>query len=439
MSKLDIGAFENVMGFKREENPLSAAMDVASPESEPVIMSEPERGEPDSLANVPNPEYPVPAAKRANGNGNHEYIPSEDEVSTPWPEGTEPRSREPLSILTFDQIAEIPVDDKDRILGDHILDKGYPLVIAGAGGTGKSRLLYQFLAACIAGHEKFLTLEIHPGARTMKWLVLQTENSVRRLKVERERLKNWLNDEGAWAAFNSHVFTLAPIKEGDTWLNLDDESNLVRIREAIELFKPDGIAVDPLGDYSVGDLNKDVDMRATVMALARLSRWKNPKRALIILHHALTGQSGAAKATGYDRGSFARNSKVLFNFARGQINIASMLEDSNEQLAISCGKCSDGREFKAFGVDLNMETLIYEPNPALDVEEWSAEMKGKRTKSDFTPQDVQMLTLPGMDKLALSKAIMDEIGCSKATAYRHILKAKKKKLIKENEGKFFKL
>lgn len=363
-----------------------------------------------------------------------DLLPGNEE---PWLDGAVTKVTEPLSILTFDQINEVPVDANDQILGDHLLDRGSPLVLAGQGGTGKSRLAFQFIAACIAGHPKFLTFDIHPGARNMRWLMLQTENSVRRLKSERERLKKWLNDEGAWAAFNERVFILTPLKEQDTMMNLDDESNIMRIKQVIETFKPDGIIADPLGDYSTGDLNTDVDMRETIMALSRLARHQNPKRALMILHHSLTGRAGAAKSMGYDRSSFARNSKVLFNWTRAQINIAPMNENDNESLAVSCGKCSDGKEFVPFAITLDTHSLIYSPDESLDVVAWAQDMQGGKSP-DIDSKGVQSLCKPAMIKVELAKQIMAECGCSRVSAYRHIRTALQARLIKELDGQLFK-
>lgn len=346
-------------------------------------------------------------------------------------------AREPLSILTFDEIEQVPLDTNDRILGDHLLDRGSPLVIAGQGGTGKSRLIFQFLAATKRGDEKFLNFDIHPGARDMRWLVLQTENSVRRLKRERERLKTWLPPE-CWEKFNSEVFILAPLKEEDSMVNLDDPENINRIKAALEKFKPDGVIADPLGDYSTGDLNKDVDMRSTIITLSRLSKHQNPNRALVVLHHALTGQAGAAKATGYDRASFARNSKVLFGWTRAQINVAPMSEETNEELSISCGKCSDGKEFLPFGIRLNTNTLIYEMDENLDVVSWGQKIRGGDTTPKYDSNRVLQLCQPAMRKPDLAKAVMDDIGCSRVSAYRYITKALQEKTIKENNGRMFK-
>ena len=63
-------------------------------------------------------------------------------------------------------------------------------------------------------------------------------------------------------------------------------------------------------------------MTATLTVIGRITRQGDPQRIPVILHHALTGKSGAARATGFDRGSFGRNSKVLLGWVRSQINVA---------------------------------------------------------------------------------------------------------------------
>ena len=69
--------------------------------------------------------------------------------------------------------------------------------------------------------------------------------------------------------------------------------------------------------------------------------------------NALTGRGGAAKVTGHDRASFARNSKVMHAWTRGQINIAPIDPDDNSRLIVACGKCSNGKEFEKFAIKLN--------------------------------------------------------------------------------------
>ncbi len=338
---------------------------------------------------------------------------------------------EPLTILTFEQILELKRDENDRILGDHLLDKGSPLVIAGQGGTGKTRILIQFIATIKMAFDKFLTFQIHPGAENLRFLIIQSENSPWRLQDEAKKYQAIMSEE-AWALFNSTVFTLCPTKEHDSMLNLNDHENVARIKLACDTFKPDVVVSDPLGDLSTGDLSKDVDMKATITALSRTVKYGNPKRSLIILHHALTGQAGHAKAVGVDRASFARNSKVLFNWTRAQINVAPISPDNNDQLSISCGKCSDGKEFIPFAVNLNPSSLLYECDPSVDIAAWASSIKSpKSSKSIISSVEVRHLCdLSGSSRSSLAKAISEHVGCDRSNSYRYIRSADKDSKIK---------
>jgi phage/plasmid primase-like uncharacterized protein len=298
----------------------------------------------------------------------------------------------PLSILTFDEIQNIPTPESDRILGDHLLDRGSSLVIAGSGGTGKSRLVYQLIAECIQGNETWLgQIGIHLGSGNMQWLILQTENSPRRLKQTRASIKEYLKDN--WSAYNRNVHILTPLKDIDLLTSLDNPEVVGRFKTVINKISPDVIVFDSLYDFSIGDINKDADMRQSLMAISRLAKYQNPKRAIIILQHALTGQAGHSKAVGFDRASFARNSKTLYNWTRAQINLAPVDENNNDSIIIACGKCSDGQEFPPFAVTLDPETMIYAHDPSVNLDEWRQTVgrKSAGRPASYSPLDILSL------------------------------------------------
>lgn len=341
-----------------------------------------------------------------------------------------------LSILTFDQISTIPVSPHDKLLGDNLLRRGSNMTIVGAGGTGKTRLIYQFLGACYSNQEKFLTFDIHPGARNFKWLVLQAENSVQRLQDTRTSLLKWMAPS-AWAKMEKLVKILCPITENDTFLTLDNPEVILRIQHALDLFVPDGIIYDSLYDFGIGDLNKDVDMRKTVTAISRLTRHRNPKRPMIVLHHSLTGQMAGSNAVGANRASFGRNSKVLYNWSRAQINLAPMSEDNNTKLAVSCGKCSDGREFLPFAVNLNEDNMTYVVDSEQDVAEWANEKRTGGTAPSISATEVSSLCGSGISKIALSRKISEITGGSKQNSYRYIRKCLQSGKIRESGEMLF--
>lgn len=164
---------------------------------------------------------------------------------------------------------------------------------------------------------------------------------------------------------------------------MDSLENQQAILNVIAEHKPDVVIIDPLDEFGWGDLNKDSDMRLTLVTLARICRKGDSERAIVVLHHALVGRGGAVKVTGYDRAAFARNSKALLAWTPAQINLAAADKENNDRIIVACGKNSNGPEFEPFAIRLNPATMIYECNPTLDVQRWAAEMEkpgGKKEK-----------------------------------------------------------
>ena len=354
-----------------------------------------------------------------------DYLPSAEEINAAFNGDT---VRQKLSIRTPNELINMTFDESDILLGDRLLARGQPMTILAPGGTGKSRILLQMLA-CLITDRDFVGFPCR--GRGMKWLLLQTENSNRRLQSDLHRIKAWLGND--WAEFDAALKIHTMEHEEDGMVYLSDVSNQKAIEELIVEHACTGVAFDPLGDFSMGDPNKDQDMRDTCRCISKLCKKNNPDRAVIVVHHAGTGKAGASKATGYDRTSFGRNSKVLHSWTRGQINIAAGSSDSNEKLVIACGKCSNGKEFDAFGVVLNLDTMIYEVDPEFNLEEWQQQVSGEKSNGHITPERVrEMCPVPGASKSDLSKILIKEFGFSRATAYRHIDSSEKAKQIKRS-------
>ena len=331
-----------------------------------------------------------------------------------------------LTIRTPDGILALPQDPLDNILGDRLLAKGQSITLLGPGGVGKSRIVLQWAAVTIAG-QPFIGLETH--GQGLRWLVFQVENADRRLQSDLNHLRTaYVKD---WEAINEGLAIHTLETDRDGWLSLDAEENQFAIGDAIEAHTPDVVVFDPLNQFAIGDPNKDQDMAATCQAITRLSRKGNPQRAIVILHHTITGRAGAAKSFGLERAGYGRNSKVLQAWTRGQINLAPISEDNNDLLAVLCGKCSNGKEFPPFAVRLNAETMLYEVAPDVDMDAWRADVMGSRSSEPvMTVSKVRELChVGGMDKAELAKAIVKDCGCGRATAYRYIDRAEKAKVI----------
>jgi hypothetical protein len=353
-----------------------------------------------------------------------EWLPTPAEMEA----GEPSTQRAKLTLRSPDEILAMQFDDSDIICGDRLIAKAQSFVMAGAGGLGKSRLLIQ-LAASVVTRREFL--KFTTGGHDLRWLILQTENSNRRYQSDLVHLKSWLGKD--WDKFNEQVVFHTLEQDSDADVSLDSVANQSAIIEVIETSKADVIGIDPLTDFGIGDLNKDTDMRATVSTLARICRRGNPERTIAVCHHALTGKTGAAKATGFDRSSFSRNSKVLFAWARGQINLAPVDPANNDRLIVACGKCSNGREFPAFGIKLDHERMIYVPDPTIDVATWEAEVSGRHNEPLMTTDRVRELCRMPKTKAELAHAIREDSGCARTVAYKYIKRAEKAKKISFND------
>ncbi len=272
----------------------------------------------------------------------------------------EERGGESVPIHTAGEMLALPRDEHSCLLGDRLLARAQSLVIAGVGGIGKTRLVLQLLVALIIGRP-WCGLETH--ARGLRCLFLQTENSTHRLQDDLSKLRDWTGND--WPKVTNNLL----ISEAGM-MSLSDPSAARGLEGTIRHYNPDIIAVDPLRDFAFGDLNSDADMAYTLRELGRICRVGNPDRALVVLHHALTGKAGVVKSLGYERTGFGRNSKVLQTWARGMINVVPGAEENNEQLVLTCGKNSNGREFPPVAVRLDLPSMIYETDDAFDVDSW---------------------------------------------------------------------
>ena len=315
---------------------------------------------------------------------------------------------EPLTFRRLNEILAMEFDDADFVLRNGYLTKGDPAAICGAGGIGKSRLVSQLVRDMLLG-QPFLGRWVTNG-QDLNVMVLQSENSNRRMKSDlwaqcielTQAQKDHIHEHCVWHTLEN---------SDDSFLTLASDENQQRIEEAIAFHKPDLVVWDVLRDFAVDDPNSDKFMQQSLSIIGRLTRKYNSQCIALVLQHARTGKAGAATATGYDRASFGRNSKVLFSWTRSQINVAAYGDKDNDVLIIASGKCNNAEEFKPFAVRLNKKTMSYEVDESIteeDIAAWHEEMGAgsgikkkqnkKKTKKDFLdlvpdPSDIALNSL----------------------------------------------
>ena len=158
----------------------------------------------------------------------------------------------------------------------------------------------------------------------------------------------------------------------------------------------------------------------------------------IFISKAVILLCAARKNRDADRSSFSRNSKVLFAWTRGQINIAPASPDDNSVLVVSCGKNSNGREFKPFGIQLDPDTMIYERVQGFDFDQWREELEGKAKKKSEARCSVERVVdllkpKQPLTKPELAKLMRDDTGLARSGCYEWIGKAERAGAIKVGE------
>lgn len=341
--------------------------------------------------------------------------------------------RPPLTIRTVDEILAMTFDDADLILGNGYLQRGERCAVCGMGGVGKSRLAMQLACCCRAGRD---FLGWRTNGRDLRFLFLQTENSCRRLKADLEKMLSAFTPEEQ-KHIKAGLFFHTLECDDDGFLMLDAE-NLERVADAITRTEADVVVYDPLRDFSLDDLNSDKVMSDTLREITGVTKRGNPQRTALVIHHAATGKAGVQKTTGFDRSSFGRNSKVLFAWARAQINVAPAKPEDNTLIIVASGKCNDAPEFKLFAARLNDETMLYARDDDFDVEQWHQRIAATATRPTYSPEIVRHLIWPTNEKKApkhllkktLAKLVMDASGCGRTTAYELIDGAQKKGFVR---------
>ncbi len=337
-----------------------------------------------------------------------------------------PPLKVPLTLRRFDEILGMTFDETDNVLGDRQLAKGENSCIVGPPGAGKTRLVMQLAIAGIVGRD-FLGMPVN--GKSLRWLFLQVENSNRRLNIDLGYFKRWVDDDALWKTVVDQCVVHTLENDTDGLVFLDNWANKEKLAEAIDATKPDVVPWDSLQNYGIGDLNRDSDMFKSLHEISMLTKRGNPHAIPFVIHHSLTGRAGAIKAIGMEKGGYSRNSKTLTAWTRSQINVAVANPNIYETVILSCGKCSNGKEFEPFAAKFNEDTHIYELDADFDIEKWLASVKSNKVDNHKIPVETVVEACEGvnMDKNDLFVAIKRKLGTdvNQATIYRAIDRAVK--------------
>ena len=154
----------------------------------------------------------------------------------PLPEPEE-KGPPPLTVRRPSEIVAMQFSPSDLLLENGYLVKGDSLAICGAGGVGKSRLSTQLLMAVVTGRD-FIGWKTH--GKGTRWLMLQTENSCRRLKSELSAMLSDLTGAERDAVDDGIVIHTLENPE-DSFVSLKLPENEGRIASLIQDINPTGV------------------------------------------------------------------------------------------------------------------------------------------------------------------------------------------------------
>lgn len=345
-----------------------------------------------------------------------------------------------LPIRSLEEVLAYVPDPKEEIWPGGMLSMGMPTAIVGAPGVGKSRITLQAAICTILGLP-FIDFPTHGAG--LKWLFLQTENSMRRLKSDLSAMMSQFGPEHRKMVNECIRFLDIGAKDFGSICMLDGHPDKLMILETLNDWRPDIVTIDPVRDAGAGDLNKDADMTATCKGITSTLRASNPKATPFCVHHGRTGTAEASKVFGGDAGSFARNSKVFLGWLRSQINVASAGDNHPDTVIFGCGKCSDGPRWDPFAAKLDMKTMTYIRVDDFDFEQWSESMieqskKGKGASKPLWNYDNMLACLSSKEWVtgATWYEAARQAGCAKATFYRLVAEMANHPKV-EREGKLF--
>ena len=329
--------------------------------------------------------------------------------------------RERTSKISVHSLLEIQgMDDPPpgAWFGGETIAEGEACAILGEGGVGKSRWTLQMVASLILGRDHFCGIKIEWAAADKRWLFIQGENRLRRLKMEIKTLRESMGlSEWEFGRVSERIHITTLLNPDDFDLDTENPDRMAEISRLINDIAPDAVVFDPLQDFTSGDLNSSEVMSKVAKSLLTAARASKPQRVVLILHHAITGREGAQKATGWDASSFGKGSKALQGKVRGQINIAKMDPDAEElKVVIACGKSNNGLRWKPVGAVMN-ENGVFEFDPDFDLDAWREEVSStgseKRENAIKVPLEDLLRLVPhsvGIDKISLGRIITDKYG-----------------------------
>jgi len=306
-----------------------------------------------------------------------------------------------IEVLGVDDLNEYQPDPANYLIGENVISRQSKTVICGWPGLGKSRLTTTLAVAGASGFGHWMGYAVRRQFRT---LILQSENSVGRLKSEvmdvpMGSIRDWVRwSKPCDLAFHRAEFRRRLMQIWEAWpfdvLVVDPWTDVVRDAEAgdvAEAFQHIDASL-PRGERAPA-----VVIVAHIRKQGRTDKWR-PKAGSELMHEVLGSQSTVGKA------------RTVFALQPGDPT-----DNQSDVVIFDAGKCNDGRPNPASA--WRRRNGAFEAIPDFDFDAWRNPPDDESRK--VITEDTIRKVLAGVF-LSRGEAVqaIERMGFSQAAAYR---------------------
>jgi replicative DNA helicase len=327
---------------------------------------------------------------------------------------TKDRETPLLEIITIAEAKAYVPEPKTFLVGADMISLSELTVIAGLPGLGKSRLANTLAFAGARGHGEWMGYSVR---RQWKTLILQSENSMRRIQSEVKDLPDEIGNFVRFSKPSTLMFSSSEYRQA--------------IRRYYQQWPFDMVIIDPWSDVVRDEKFSDYQ-EGLENVLASLPGGEG-RPAMVIVAHLKKSVLGEKRMMGRQLMGQVSGSMRLMQKARTAFMLQPASDDtSDDRVVFDCGKSNNDQPLPMSAWHrCNGNFLICSD---FDFEEWSnpSEEKGK----SITQEVMQELFNGG--RRAAKKVLVEELkgkGYSQPTAYRALdLKLKFKDFLTEMDG-----
>ncbi|MFH0957070.1 MAG: AAA family ATPase [Pseudomonadota bacterium] len=346
--------------------------------------------------------------------------------------------RPPRDFFTLEELEEmVPVSENHvPIFRYGYWNYGEHIIVAGAGGVGKSLLVLEW-ALYIAAGENWLNILKTPRARKVH--VMQWENSVREVMLDRaKRMKKGMQAKGIDV---SGISKRLSFNKRNQYFDLKLKGDHQKLLEAVKSSEAEVIIYDCLSNMHSGNENDNSFMAGILDVIGNINATLGTSS--LVVHH-YNKPSNDPNQPQVNTGYRLRGATRIRDWARTLFLYVEEPHRTEVFRRLIMDKCNSGRPFRPL---LLVRNDPIDPPPDVDKDEWvdpdatflcevSTESK---LCSPLALQELVEKYAPegkGLTSTEFWEIVEEEIGCGKSSFYRSLKTATLGKYLKKiSKGK----